>query len=740
MNWRNIKLVWLRELRDQLRDRRTLFMVAVLPLFMYPLLGTSFLQLSQFLQKHKATVALSGYDQLSGIEGLPPLVDGDRFAQDLFSSEQEAALLEVQVSQSDAPETEAKELNRKLKMGEVDAVVVLPSDFGRLLEEAREQTQRLSRGEPLEPGKSLRPPKATILFGAREASREARRRVHLVLARWTQKLMAKNLSDGNLPQSLAQPVVIQSQDIASESQHRANTWAKLLPFVVFLWALTGAFYPAVDLCAGEKERGTLETLLASPAKRGEIVWGKLLTVIVFSIATALLNLASLGATGHFVLGSLGAATGDGGLGMPPISSLLWLVVALPPVAALFGALSIACASFAKSTKEGQYYFMPLFMAAMPLMLFPMSPGVELNLGNSLVPLMGVVLLLRSLIEGQYLEALQYAAPVILVTFACCWMAVSWAVFQFNQESVLFREGERFSVGQWLKKLVREPKEMPTAGMAVACVAFIFLFKFFADMSVASLAPQPPDQRTLAISVIVGQACILAPALLMALFLVKQHGRALLGVVNNQTLLGVIIAVVLAVLAHPVGFWANQQLSQVFPPPEELVGQLEELNHLMMQASPWLLVLLMGVLPGVCEEITFRGFVLGGLRKTVPTVWAIGVSAFAFGAVHAVLSQSVSAGVIGILLGYMAVRWGSVWPSMAFHATYNSLMMIFARYLGMISDVEQKTGWRRLLHWDDSVVSGYHGAVVFLAALGIGILLLIVERSRPRATTMADPAS
>ena len=75
-------------------------------------------------------------------------------------------------------------------------------------------------------------------------------------------------------------------DVAEHSQQQALMWSKILPFVLFIWALTGAFYPAVDLCAGEKERGTLETLLSSPALRTEIVWGKLLTVMTFSAATA----------------------------------------------------------------------------------------------------------------------------------------------------------------------------------------------------------------------------------------------------------------------------------------------------------------------------------------------------------------------------------------------------------------------------------------------------------------------
>ena len=87
------------------------------------------------------------------------------------------------------------------------------------------------------------------------------------------------------PAVAARPFERKQIDVASRVRRRAAIWSKILPFVLMIWALTGAFYPAVDLCAGEKERGTLETLLSSPAARSEIVWGKLLTVMTFSMAT-----------------------------------------------------------------------------------------------------------------------------------------------------------------------------------------------------------------------------------------------------------------------------------------------------------------------------------------------------------------------------------------------------------------------------------------------------------------------
>jgi sodium transport system permease protein len=195
-----------------------------------------------------------------------------------------------------------------------------------------------------------------------------------------------------------------------------------------IWALTGAFYPAIDLCAGEKERGTLETLLSSPAERIEIVWGKLLTIMIFSMATAILNLASLAITGSFLLGQLPQLPE---FGPPPGLAIVWLLIALVPVSALFSALCLALAAFARSTKEGQYYLMPLVLVTMPLTILPMSPGVELSLGNSLIPVTGVVLLLRAMLEGNYLSALPFIPLVVAVTLGCCWLAIRWATNQFN---------------------------------------------------------------------------------------------------------------------------------------------------------------------------------------------------------------------------------------------------------------------------------------------------------------------
>ena len=437
MNWSKIRLIFFRELRDQLRDRRTLFMIAVLPMLLYPLMGMTFLHVAQFLQESPTKVGLLGVESLPET---PLLVEANGFAPQLFSRPERARLLEVeQIELTPPPASVADWARNAIANGDYDVVVYFPPHFGEQLVDYAAGQSRDAAG----------PPRPQLFFsGAKDRSRVAFERVSVVLDRWRGAFVEQTLEARHVPIAAAEPFVIGDQDVAESSGRRAAMWSKILPFVLIVWALTGAFYPAIDLCAGEKERGTLETLLCSPAERHEIVWGKLLTVTLFSVATSLLNLISMTATGALVLSADAAARrlhARSALGRPPISTMIWLVAALIPLAAMFSALSLALATMARSTKEGQYYLMPLMLVTMPLAMISVIPTTEISLGNALIPVTGVMLLLRTVIEGDFWVALKYLVPASVVTGICCLLAIRWAVHQFNDESVLFRESERFSV-------------------------------------------------------------------------------------------------------------------------------------------------------------------------------------------------------------------------------------------------------------------------------------------------------
>src|SRR5262249_21782697 len=147
-----------------------------------------------------------------------------------------------------------------------------------------------------------------------------------------------------------------------------------------------------------------------------------------------------------------------------------------PLAAFFSAICLAVGAYARSTKEGQYYLMPLFLLTMPLIFLTLAPGVELNPFYSLVPVTGVALLLQKLMVLSSLEQAPwlYFLPVLAPMMLYGWFALRWAIEQFKREEVLFREAERLDIGLWLRGLFRHKESLPSTGQALACFSLIVL--------------------------------------------------------------------------------------------------------------------------------------------------------------------------------------------------------------------------------------------------------------------------
>ncbi len=687
MNLHNVKLVYAREMRDQLRDRRTLFLIAVLPLLLYPLLGMSFFQLSQFLRNNASKVLVLGEEQLAEMDWLPVLLRDDSFAPTWFDNPDEQKALQLVRPQElwgdgDVPTGERllEAARQAIEQGQVQVVLYFPEGFDKSLETAR---QALMNRETLPPGQIAEVPEAEVISNStNEKSRIAQLRVDAVLRDWRVAVTQTNLRDSHVPLDATTPFQVRQQDVAHEQQRTAAIWSKILPFILFIWALTGAFYPAIDLCAGEKERGTLETLLVSPAERREIVWGKLLTIMTFSIVTALLNLSSMGLTAKFILAQfqeIASLPGAKGLALPPLVSVIWLVIALLPIAAFFSAMCLACAAFARSTKEGQYYLMPLLLVIMPLMMLPLSPGVELNLGNSLIPVTGVVLVLRAVIEGQYWEVVRYLVPVVGVTLGCCLLAIRWAEDQFNRESVLFRESERLDLGRWIAHMFRDRADTPTLAQGLLCIAVVLIVQFFVNLSLSAKAGMGSDFVSLAQMLFISQVvCIALPVGLMTLLFTRRPARTLL-LDKLPRFSHVVAAILLALLVFPLGHQVGQWVQQLYPFSAEVRQQIMALEQTLGSAPNWWLpFVLIGLLPAVCEEIAFRGFVLSGLRHLGHKWWAISISAIAFGMAHFILQQKISAAAVGLVIGFIAVQTSSLIPCMLFHAIFNSLTLVLAK--------------------------------------------------------------
>jgi sodium transport system permease protein len=364
---------------------------------------------------------------------------------------------------------------------------------------------------------------------------------------------------------------------------------------------------------------------------------------------------------------------------------VWVLILLLPLASLFSALCLALATFARSSKEGQYYLTPLLMVTLGLTVFCISPGVELTPLYSILPVAGPALLLKKVllapiaVENSTLWF--YVLAVLGTSIGYSFLALWWAIDQFQREDVLFREAERVEIGLWLRQILREKGPLPSFFEAGFCFVIIVLLQFAAmkalgqaslGQSASGWLPISKAQRGLLVQQF---ALIAAPALLMGVILTTSVRKTfrLHWPDAKMCLVGVLLPFVL----HPLSFELSASLHWFFPQlPDDMRVRLA---RLMDPRQPlWAMMCVLAVAPAVCEELAFRGFILSGFSNSRRKWLAIVLSSLTFGIFHMVPQQVFNAFLVGMVIALIAVRGNSIWPCMLFHYVWNALMLLHGR--------------------------------------------------------------
>jgi len=228
------------------------------------------------------------------------------------------------------------------------------------------------------------------------------------------------------------PFDVRQANVAPPRDMVAYILSYLLPLLLVVMCVMGAFFPAVDVTAGEKERSTAETTLLLPVPRRAVHQGKILAVCATSVLATVLNLGALGLSAEHLLAMLSSELGVGPAGIP----VLALVAALP-LALLFAffvsAILVGVASMASSFKEGQALLGPVQMVFLLPATVAMLPGLTLDLRWAVVPVVNVVLSYRSMLQGQVLPA-EYTLTALSLTLYSV-LAIRLAVRVLSRESV-----------------------------------------------------------------------------------------------------------------------------------------------------------------------------------------------------------------------------------------------------------------------------------------------------------------
>jgi sodium transport system permease protein len=406
MNWRKVWIIFRKEFLDIIRDRRTLISMVLLPIAIIPLLmlGVGSMMSSQIEKLEK--------------RNSPVILLNSRWAPELLEVLQDTPGLQIIHSIQDTSTAFAMLQDRT-----VMAVIRVPDGFEGRLTAERELADSLQ---------------VRIEYDmSNQESQMALSKVKDALNAYRQQVVQRQLTRMNLSPYLIEPFSIQTENRASEAQMTGAALGMFLPYLVIILAMTGCTYPAIDLTAGEKERGTMETLLVSPASRLDLVLGKFLTTMLAGFITAVLTIFSMTIT--LVSGASMFSDEMQGAGfslsLNPIAFLMVFLLFVPLVA-LFASLLIAIAINARSYKEAQSYVYPLLILVIVPALTSMMPGVEAQTRMALIPVVNVSLILRDTLMGIYNPALIALTFLTSIAYAGIGIFISFRVFQ--KETVLLR--------------------------------------------------------------------------------------------------------------------------------------------------------------------------------------------------------------------------------------------------------------------------------------------------------------
>ena len=303
----------------------------------------------------------------------------------------------------------------------IRAAVEIPPDFD----------VAVSRGDPVTVRIYLYEGELKSGFGAEK--------LRQFLSDYRDRMVHQHLESRQIPESLIEPFRIQQTNVAPPEMVGGALLGGLVPYFVVLFCVTGAMYPAIDLTAGEKERGTIETILCSPVSRVHLVIGKFLMVLTASLFAAALSLTSMALTFSGAKAIVAGVTQPGASALqmrisPQAVGVVFLMVI--PLAVFFSATLLTIALFAKSYKEAQSYLAPLLTLVIVPAVISLLPGVELNVPLALVPVLNTSLVSKEIVSGTY----HWTYIVLIFASSCAYAGIAlWmAIRLFQREEVLFR--------------------------------------------------------------------------------------------------------------------------------------------------------------------------------------------------------------------------------------------------------------------------------------------------------------
>jgi sodium transport system permease protein len=621
MNWSILRLLFLHELKMLVRARRTVVMAIVLPAVIMPLMlyaqKYSFDQREQLLSGTNYRYAITG----ESADRIRTLIDQTRNSLGQEKGEETEQLRQLRL-------TEVTTVNARASLDNDEIHFYIEADAG-------------SGGDQV--------PVVNVVYrGDRIASDMAHSRMMRLLSLARQHDSELLLLDQGFPGDPKHLFGVHESNIASSGAVTGSLVGRFLTLFLVMMMFTGGAVAAMDIIAGEKERGTLETLLTTAAGRHEIVAAKQLAITSVAIVITLIQ-----GLNFFLYIKLRIVPLPKNFELHlPTGMALTLLFLFLPLAATIASVLLMISAYAKSYKEAQMYFFPVYLISLLPSLAAMMPGISLRSAIVAVPVANVSVAAREILMGGSDPAM------IILTFAV--MAATAGYLMRTSAQMLSREDLILPA----HKEVAEFRGGPALFQKR-------VLRWFALMWVVTfvVAVNVPSLETFRRQLLFNEVVIMIGGTLLMLKIYRLNVRETLALrrVKPAVWLGILFAIPSANLTS-LGIF--RLANMVIPAPQQL---LEQFGDVIPKGMPlWQLLFYIAVLPAVCEELAFRGILLSGLRRKLRPAGLIVSVGVIFGLFHVTLYRLAPTAMLGMALTAVAMMTGSIFPGMLLHAGNNAL--------------------------------------------------------------------
>ena len=639
-----------RETRDLLRDRKALAAALLVPLALYPVL-----------------LLFTGRLLSPGKPPAPPHSVLTALSEDL---EEMAPLL---MEEGFVPEPGAPLTARAVKDQAVD-LVLLPGK---------------------EPGLVR-----ALLDGRYLDSRKIRARLERVLGRWRSLKISRAVSRNPEARKLVDRFRLEEVSFPVAEKGSAGALA-LIPLALLLALLSGSAFAALDLLPGEKERGTLETLLVQPLSTGQVVLAKYAALLLPGLAALAAGVLSVWAAPLLA----GKAESAPVLGTGQVLVVFALSL---PAAFLLAALLFWVSALARSFREGQHYLLPLTLGVMVPGGLALSPVLSLDPFTAILPLLGPVLAWRAALEGSL-----FPIPLALL-----FLSHGGWTFLVLHHSARLLDREEIRLGFDPASLLDREHTPPGRRALFMGVLLVFGILVFAPILQGAFG-----EAGLPLSLVL---LVLLPALVLPRLLHIPTERAFPLALPRPANLPALLLAGGGLLLFATGYIPLQDFWLPLPP--ELLKGLERALSPSARAGLPLLLLTGALLPGICEEFLFRGPLLSSFRAQWGNGKALVLSSLLFAAAHFSVHRFVPTMAAGLVFGALALRTRNLlWPVLC-HTLYNGSLLLLGR------GVLQGIAWDRLFSPAPAADLLRLGAGFCLVISGV----LLARKETPRTLPFLSP--